>query len=51
MRPPFQHLFNLSDIPKESQSGQKGATEILGMNRSTFYNRMKKLGMLSTAIG
>ncbi len=30
---------------KGKQSGPEGAAEILGMNRSTLYNRMKKLGL------
>ena len=27
-------------------AGQSGAAEILGMKRSTFYSRMKKLGKM-----
>jgi len=61
VRNPFEDLPSMDEIQrryiryvlqqtKGKQSGQKGATEILGMNRTTLYNRMKKLGILSPAI-
>jgi transcriptional regulator with GAF, ATPase, and Fis domain len=60
-RNPFEDLPSMDEIQRRyiryvlehtngRQSGQEGATEILGMNRSTLYNRMKKLGILSPAI-
>ncbi len=60
-RNPFEDLPSLDEIQrryiryvlehtKGKQSGQEGATEILGMNRSTLYNRMKKLGILTPAM-
>ena len=53
---PFEDLPTMEELQRRyiryvlehtdgKQSGQKGAAEILGMNRSTLYNRMKKLGM------
>ena len=53
---PFEDLPSMDEIQRRyiryvlehtegKQSGQAGATEILGMNRSTLYNRMKKLGL------
>jgi DNA-binding NtrC family response regulator len=55
-RNPFEDLPRMDEIQRRyiqyvleqthgRQSGPDGATEILGMNRSTLYNRMKKLGM------
>ena len=60
-RNPFEDLPSMEEIQRRyiqyvlkqtngKQSGPKGAAEILGMNRSTLYNRMKKLGILSPAI-
>jgi len=53
---PFEDLPSMDEIQRRyiryvlehtngKQSGQEGAAEILGMNRSTLYNRMKKLDM------
>lgn len=58
---PFEDLPSMDEIQrryiryvlkytKGKQSGREGATKILGMNRSTLYNRMKKLGILSPTI-
>ncbi len=60
-RNPFEDLPKMDEIQRRyiqyvldqtngKQSGPEGAAEILGMNRSTLYNRMKKLGILSPAI-
>jgi transcriptional regulator with GAF, ATPase, and Fis domain len=60
-RNPFEDLPSMEDIQRRyiqyvlkqtngKQSGPKGAAEILGMNRSTLYNRMRKLGILSPTI-
>jgi transcriptional regulator of acetoin/glycerol metabolism len=54
-RNPFQDLPKMDEIQildqtNGKQSGPEGAAKILGMNRSTLYNRMKKLGILSPVI-
>ena len=57
---PFEDLPTMEEIQRRyiqyvlertngKQSGPEGAAEILGMNRSTLYNRRKKLGILSPA--
>jgi hypothetical protein len=57
-RNPFEDLPSMDEVQrryiryvlehtKGKQSGREGATEILGMNRSTLYNKMKKLGIVS----
>ncbi len=54
---PFDDLPTMEDVQKRyilyvlektkgKQSGPDGAAQILGMKRSTLYNRMKKLGIL-----
>ena len=56
---PFQDLPTMDEVQRRyiqyvlehtdgKQSGPHGATEILGMNRSTLYNRMKKLGLFTS---
>ena len=55
-RNPFEDLPSMDEIQRRyiqyvlkqtngKQSGPNGAAKVLGMNRSTLYNRMKKLGI------